>query len=111
MANKGQRSENHGAFWDVAEPFLGGGELIEGTMMGHQCLRSVTGGFVATVEHDSGALVVKLPKDRVAELISSGDGEAFAPAGKVFREWVAVTSFDDDQWTQLIRESMEFVDS
>lgn len=110
MAKKGQRSEHHAAFWDVAEPFLGRGELVEGTMMGHQCLRSATGGFVATVESDTGALVVKLPKDRVADLIGSGDGKAFAPAGKVFREWVSVESFDEDQWSQLILESMQFVD-
>ena len=110
MARKGERSAHHEAFWDVAEPFLGSGELVEGTMMGHQCLRSGNGGFVATVERDSGALVVKLPAERVDSLIESGDGQAFAPAGKVFRQWVAVPSFDEDQWSELLRESMAFVE-
>jgi len=109
MAVKGERHGHHGAFWDVAEPFLGSGRLVEGTMMGHQCLRSATGGFIATVEHETGALVVKLPKARVLELLASGDGSPFAPAGKVFSEWVAVPSFDETQWAALILESMEFV--
>jgi len=45
-----------------------------------------------------------------AELIEAGEGLAFAPAGKVFREWVALPTFDEDRWTALIEESMEFVD-
>ncbi|NNE95198.1 MAG: hypothetical protein HKN24_04140 [Acidimicrobiales bacterium] len=109
MARKGERSDHHEAFWDVAEPFLGRGELVEGTMMGHQCLRSAAGGFVATVERESGALVVKLPTQRVDALIESGDGQPFAPAGKVFREWVAVPSFDEGQWSKLLHESLTFV--
>ncbi len=40
MAKIGHRSEHHGAFSDVADPFLGRGELIEGTTMGQQCGRS-----------------------------------------------------------------------
>ena len=111
MATKGTRSDEHARFWDVAEPFLATGRLHEGTIMGHQCLRtSGTDQFVATVERSSGNLVVKLPKDRVTELIEAGEGESFAPAGKVFKEWVALPEFDEDRWTALIEESMEFVD-
>jgi hypothetical protein len=96
----------------VAEPFLATGRLVEGTMMGHQCLRTAAGnGFVATIERASGDLVVKLSKDRVVELIEAGDGRSFAPAGKVFREWVAITpDVSDERWGELIEESMEFVD-
>ena len=112
MARTGERSEEHGEFWEVAEPFLASGRLVEGTMMGHQCLRTAAGnGFVATVERSSGNLVVKLPRARVAELIEVGEGLAFAPAGKVFKEWVALPEFDEARWTELIEESMEFVDS
>ncbi|MGI9646467.1 MAG: hypothetical protein ACR2O6_14270 [Ilumatobacteraceae bacterium] len=111
MATTGDRSDEHAEFWDVAEPFLATGRLVEGTMMGHQCLRTAGGnGFVATVERSSGNLVVKLPKARVAELVESGEGLAFAPAGKVFKEWVAMPAFDEERWTALIEESMEFVD-
>lgn len=110
MATTGTREPGHGRFWDVAEPFLASGRLVEGTMMGHQCLRSAADDqFVATVERSSGALVVKLPRARVDELIAAGDGAPFAPAGKVFREWVAVPTFDERAWTGLVEESMAFV--
>ncbi|MFW2384060.1 MAG: hypothetical protein ACN4GZ_20070 [Acidimicrobiales bacterium] len=110
MTSNGDRSEDHQAFWDVAEPFLGRRDLVEGTMMGHQCLRTAGGGFVATVERSSGSLVVKLPKARVAALIEAGEGQPFAPAGKVFSEWVAIPAFDEQQWTKHIEASMAFVD-
>ena len=112
MATVGSRDEHHQRFWDVAEPFIDDGRLVEGTMMGHQCLRSANNdGFVATVERSSGNLVVKLPKARVAELIEAGDGEPFAPAKMVFKEWVAVPSFDERTWTTLLDESIGFVES
>ena len=110
MASKGDRSADHAEFWEVAEPFLAAGRLHEGTIMGHQCLRATTGDeFVATVERSSGNLVVKLPKARVDELVESGEGLAFAPAGKVFKEWVAVPTFDEARWSELIEESIAFV--
>ena len=112
MAKQGEREEGHKRFWDLAEPYLSSGALVEGTMMGHQCLR--TGGsnqFVATIERETGNLVVKLPKARVAELVEDGTGASFAPAGKVFKEWVAVADFDEQRWTALLEESMDFVDS
>ncbi len=111
MATIGTRDDGHDRFWDVAEPFLEEGELVEGTMMGHHCLRSANNdGFVATVERSSGNLVVKLPKDRVAALIEAGDGEPFAPAKKVFKEWVAIPAFDEQAWAGLLAESISFVE-
>ena len=110
MATMGTRDDDHAAFWDVAEPFLGSGRLIEGSMMGTQCLRvAANDQFVATVERETGNLVVKLPKARVAELIASGEGLPFAPATKVFNEWVAIPVFDEKKWTALIDESVDFV--
>lgn len=110
MASIGSRDGDHAAFWDVAEPFLGSGRLIEGTMMGHQCLRvAANDQFVATVHRETGNLVVKLPTTRVAELIAAGEGLAFAPAKKIFKEWVAIPVFDEARWSALIDESVEFV--
>jgi len=110
MAKIGARDERHARFWDVAEPFIAEGRLVEGTIMGHQCLRSAgNDGFVATVERSSGSLVVKLPKARVAELIEVGAGEPFAPANKVFKEWVAIPGFDEATWIALLEESIAFV--
>ncbi len=53
--------------------------------------------------------MVKLPAERVTELIDAGRGEPFAPAGKVFSEWLAVTEVDEDRWRALLREGVAFV--
>ena len=53
--------------------------------------------------------MVKLHRDRVAELIDDGRGQPFAPAGKVFKEWVLVEEHDEELWEALIRESVGFV--
>ena len=111
MASIGTREFGHEQFWELAEPHLASGRLVEGTMMGNQCLRSAaTNGFVATVVRTSGNAVVKLPKERVAELIDEGIGRAFAPAGKVFREWVELPEVDEATWESLLTESIAFVD-
>ena len=111
MAAIGTRDPAHEQFWELAEPHLASGRLIEGTMMGHQCLRTAaTNGFVATVTRTTGNVVVKLPKARVAELIDQGAGQPFAPAGKVFREWVELPALDETTWEALLAESISFVD-
>lgn len=111
MATIGTRDPEHEQFWELAEPHLASGRLVEDTMMGHQCLRSAaTNGFVATVTRVNGEVVVKLPKARVAELIDRGVGRPFAPAGKVFKEWVELPGVDEDTWERLLDESIDFVD-
>lgn len=111
MATIGTRDPAHEQFWELAEPHLASGRLVEGTMMGHQCLRTAaTNGFVATVARSTGNVVVKLPKRRVSELIDAGVGRSFAPAGKVFKEWVELPDVDGDTWEALLEESIGFVD-
>jgi hypothetical protein len=51
---------------------------------------------------------VKLPRDRVAELVENGSGDAFAPAGKVFREWVSIPAADRTVWHALLAEAVDF---
>ena len=63
------------------------------TMMGYPCVRRA-GRFFASFDTRAEALVVKLPRDRVAELIADGTGEPFAPNGRVFREWVTIPEPD-----------------
>ena len=105
------REPGHEQFWELAEPHLASGRLVEGTMMGHQCLRSARNdGFVATVTRSTGNVVVKLPRARVAQLIDEGVGAPFAPAGRVFREWVELPEVDAATWETLLDESVEFVE-
>ncbi len=83
-------------------------DVTTGTMMGFPCLR-VAGAFFASCDHRTGDLIVKLPRDRVAQLIADGGGAPFAPAGRTFREWVLVDDRDEARWAALIDEAREFV--
>jgi hypothetical protein len=78
------------------------------TMMGLPCVR-VDGGFFASLDHRSGNLIVKLPTERVSELVHDGTGLPFAPAGRTFNEWVAVPEEDEETWSSLIAEARSFV--
>ncbi len=54
-------------------------------------------------------IVVKLSAGRVAQLISSGDGQTFdAGKGKPMKEWVGLT-VDGDACRELVAEAMAFV--
>lgn len=93
-------------FWDVAEPFFGSG-AERSTMMGFPCLR-VGGKFFASLEHRTGDLIVKLPAERVDELIETGTGGPFAPNGRRFKEWTVIAARDEELWTQLTQEAFNF---
>ena len=88
-------------FWELAGEFLGRDGVHEGTIMGFPCLR-VGGEFLATAWNATGDLIVKLPRARVLELVEAGEGEPFAPAGKVFKEWLQVPTRDAASWRALL---------
>lgn len=94
------------SFWELADVLVAEGKAERGTMMRMECLR-VKGNFVAAVAFE-GELVVKFDKARVDELVASGKGRPFAPAGRVFREWVSFPTFDRMQWDTMIREACAF---
>ncbi|MEZ4364624.1 MAG: hypothetical protein R3B48_30895 [Kofleriaceae bacterium] len=96
-------------FWQLAAELHGEDpRVVESTIMSSRCLR-VGDEFLALVAFKGSGLVVKLPKARVAELIAEGVGRPFAPAGKVFKEWVSVPKVDRRKWRALLREGVEFV--
>jgi hypothetical protein len=100
--------DGHERFWALAEPMLASGRAERGTMMGLPCLRT-DGAFFASLEPRSGHLIVKLPADRVAQLIEGGAGAPFAPNGRRFREWVLIERFDEAEWASLLEEARGFV--
>lgn len=77
-------------------------------MMGLPCLRT-NGAFFASYDTRTGRLLVKLPASRVQELIADGTAEPFAPAGRTFREWVAVPAGGSTTWTSLPAEAFHFL--
>ena len=96
-------------FWELAHELQSLDErVVEGTIMQSRCLRVGTE-FLALVDYKGSGLVVKLPRARVVELMDQGEGQAFAPAGRVFREWVSVPKVDRNTWYSLLREGIEFV--
>jgi uncharacterized protein (TIGR02453 family) len=91
-------------FWDLVELLHADPAVTRSTMMGLPCVR-LDGRFFASLDQRTGALLVKLDADRVGELIAAGHGEPFAPAGRVFREWVAIPRPDRRRWRTLLAEA------
>jgi TfoX/Sxy family transcriptional regulator of competence genes len=59
-----------------------------------------------------GRLVLKLPGQRVDELVGSGDGVRFdANKGTPMREWLSLDPRADREWLPLAREALDFARS
>ena len=59
-----------------------------------------------------GRFTVKLPCDRVDELVASDKGERLDPGhGRPMKEWLVVNSISQDEWLTLAREAKRFVAS
>jgi hypothetical protein len=91
-------------FWDIAKPLLVEPGTSIGTLMKFPCLRA-EGNFFATCDHRTGDLIVKLPRQRVSELVAAGHAQPFAPAGRTFREWATISRRDEDTWRALLAEA------
>jgi hypothetical protein len=58
-----------------------------------------------------GELVVKLPRDRVAELSDLGVGRMFdAGKGRPMKEWLSVPARQGRRWEALVDEARTFVE-
>jgi hypothetical protein len=77
-------------------------------MMGLPCLR-VDGAFFAALDQRRNALIVKLTATEVAARVAGGRGQPFAPAGRVFREWVTLDGADPDSWRAALGDALGFV--
>lgn len=96
-------------FWNLADELRAEDpRVVEGTIMNGRCLR-VGDAFLALVDYKGSGLVVKLPAHRVAELVGAGVGRPFAPAGRVFAEWLSVPVANRRRWKSLLREGVAFV--
>ena len=100
------RSGGVGQFWTLAGPLLAQPGVARSTMMGYPCLR-LHGDFFASWDDRADHLVVKLDEETVRSLIGTGDGLVFAPAGRPFREWVALPAIHRDSWTEALRDAYQ----
>jgi hypothetical protein len=83
--------------------------VTRSTMMGFPCLR-VDDKFFACIERATGNLILKLPTERINELVRTGSGQPFAPNGRVFKQWVACPAPARKSWTDLLNEARRYVD-
>jgi hypothetical protein len=95
-------------FWRLAGPLLALPGVTRSTMMGLPCLR-VDGSFFASYDRRTGDLLVKLPEARVGRLVHTGSGRPFSPAGRQFREWVAIPPERSRSWKKLLDEGHAFI--
>ncbi|HEX9622164.1 MAG TPA: hypothetical protein VF989_18590 [Polyangiaceae bacterium] len=107
--SKENRAKTEHLFWELAAELMAENpDMAEGTIMNGRCVR-VGKEFLALVDYKGSGLVVKLPPARVADLIDAGIGRPFAPAGRVFKEWVSVPEPNRELWGELLGEGVAFV--
>ncbi len=108
-----------GTEWSVQERFAGVAEacvsqpgvtLGQGGKKGFGSSALQVNGKIFAMVSSAGAFVVKLPRERVAELEAAGVGRKFDPGhGRLMKEWLAVNEAAAQQWLSLAREALHFV--
>ena len=77
-------------------------------MFGSNGLRTESGKFAGFARGEE--LVVKLPADRVSELLESGEGAVFdAGRGRPMKEWVVLHPAHEDAVERYLLEARAFV--
>lgn len=77
----------------------------ESTMMGTHCLRYRDEFLTMWFEREN-ALIVKLPAERVNELIDSGLGREFNFTKKRFKQWVLIPEDREKDYEKLVLEAL-----
>ncbi len=113
-AARGSRAGTQARFADLVEGYLGvEGVTCPGTEPGARGFGrgglKAGGKLFAMVSQDR--LVVKIPADRVDELVARGEGERFDPRknGVEMREWFVVDPASDLDWQALAEEARAYV--
>ncbi|MFN0093149.1 MAG: hypothetical protein ACKVVT_00010 [Dehalococcoidia bacterium] len=99
-------ADSEALFWELAQAMLAHAGVTRSTMMGLPCLR-LEGAFFASFDRRTGMLVVKLPEARVDAMVEAGEADAFAPAGRRFREWAAIPAGDRVAWESALASAFE----
>lgn len=78
--------------------------VTRATMLGVPGLQA-GGVFIASCDHRTGDLVVKLPRERAEELVDAGEAIAFESDDRSASRWVAIPSRDSRRWRELLVEA------
>ncbi len=93
-------------FQSIVKAFAADKNITLGGRFGSVSLKSQDKVFAMLVK---GKFVVKLPKDRVAELVATAGAEYFDPGhGRLMKEWVAFAG-QQERWIALAQEARDFV--
>jgi hypothetical protein len=94
-------------FEQLSGSFLSDPEVTQGTGFGSAPGLRVGGKIFAMCVKDE--LVVKLPKQRVDELVAARAATQFDPGhGRLMKEWASVPESSED-WERLAGEALRFV--
>lgn len=109
---EGETRQAEELFEQLVARFLADPAVTEGTGFGSTPGLRVGGKIFAMLGRE-GELVVKLPKDRVEELVASGGGARFNPRhdGRLMKEWVTIPIRRSSDWQGLATEALGFVRS
>jgi hypothetical protein len=95
-------------FERIAASFKGRPGVTHGTGFGSSPGLRIGGKIFAMIVRD--ALVVKLPKERVDELVDSAVASPFdAGKGRPMKEWASVPADHRRRWQHLADEAFDFV--
>jgi hypothetical protein len=98
----------HDLFDPLADAFLSRDGVDLGWIFGSQGLR-IRGKIFGFLGHE-GDLVVKLPAERVAALVSEQGARRLRTGEREMREWLVVTQDQSDLWAGCLEEAFAFVD-
>ncbi len=102
-------SETDPRFASVVEAFRRDRRVKRQTRKGFGSGALKVNGKIFAMMSSKGQFVVKFPKKRVDELVSSSKGERFDPGhGRLMNEW-AVIGAGEGNWVELAREACAFV--
>lgn len=92
---------------ELASKFIGSYGAEASTMMGTPCLR-YKGEFFTMMFDRENALIIKVPEQRVLELIQDGTGLEFNFTKKKFKEWILIPEKNEDKYERLILEALDY---
>ncbi len=96
-------------FVGVADAFTSDQRVSRGNGKGFGSRALKVNGKIFAMMSSKGQFVVKLPKERVNELVTAGKGEYFDPGrGRLMKEWVAVLA-GNVSWVELAKEAHRFL--